>query len=173
MPEEKSELQRQLAELSKELTAYRNEIGPLKAENSQIPELKARISSLEKSLKEKNILPTPSSDRSLILEEELARLKVALSQQKAVESRLCQELVSLRASVGRHERSCKNIISVCCNVPLQNVEELIDPLMTALEADGFNLDVGLVSAFLARVRRIIGPIGLKEEKAEAPDSISE
>jgi molybdopterin converting factor small subunit len=154
-----AELQQQLIAMSRELTEYRKEIDPLRKENATIPELKSRVHSLEKKALEHQInisqsfatVPNGSPDTSS-MDDEVNRLRLALAHQKAVEAHLCQELVSLRSTLGNHELSCKKIISACCNVPLQHVEELLQPLLEALESDDFNLDMTLITNFLAKIR---------------------
>jgi regulatory protein SWI6 len=86
------------------------------------------------------------------VKDEVRKLRDALSHQKAIEAHLCQELLALRTTANHHEKFCKRIISACCNVPLANVEELLPPLLSAVESDAFNLDLRLVSGFMGRIR---------------------
>jgi regulatory protein SWI6 len=152
------ELKTQLNSMSREITKYRKEIDPLRKKNEKIPELKSRIHALERQLSRKelsqSIATVPNSGESDQTQsnEEIARLRMALAHQKTVESHLCQELVCLRGSIGSHELSCKKIIAACCNVSLQHIDELLQPLLEALESDDFNLDMRLISGFLSRIR---------------------
>lgn len=146
--------------MTREITQYRKEIDPLRTENAVIPELKLRVQALEKALSEKQsrnsnfatVPDTPSGDDNSQSQEEITRLRLALAHQKAVETHLCQELVTLRGTIGQHELSCKKIISACCNVPLQQVDEILQPLLDALESDDFNLDMRLVTGVMSRIR---------------------
>lgn len=155
------ELQGQLSSMSREIANYRKEIEPLQRENSTIPGLKSRIIHLEKCLNERQqsqplISPAVTAGmakKSASVDEEVLKLREALSHQKAIEAHLCQELVAFRITANQHEKFCKRIISACCNVPLANVEELLQPLLSAVESDAFNLDLRLVSGFMGRIRR--------------------
>jgi predicted nucleic acid-binding Zn-ribbon protein len=170
-----AELRNQLNAMSKEISGYRKEMGPLQKENAQIPELKAKIQSLEKRLSQKDksqtvaMVPSVESESSQS-NEEINRLRMALAHQKTVEAHLCQELVNLRNSVGNHELSCKKIISACCNVSLHHVDELLQPLLEALESDDFNLDMRLISGFLSRIRAEGGNAGAG---ADVPSELSD
>jgi chromosome segregation ATPase len=152
------ELKNQLNAMSREITSYRKEIDPLRKENETIPELKSRIHALERQLSRKELaqsvatVPNGMESDQAQANEEISRLRMALAHQKTVEAHLCQELVNLRGTIGSHELSCKKIIAACCNVPLQHIDELLQPLLEALESDDFNLDMRLISGFLSRIR---------------------
>ena len=89
--------------------------------------------------------------------DEILRLRESLVHQKAVEAHLCQEIKSLRATASQHESFCKRIISECCNVPLENVAEILEPLLDCVEtSDSFSLDARLVSSFMDGIRSAKG-----------------
>lgn len=129
---------------------------PLKNENMQIPELKGRIAVLEKSVMDRHraetSYPKEVDTRKVPGEDTLRLLREALSRQKAIEAHLNQELVQLRTSSTQHEKFCKRIISACCNVPLANVEELLQPLLDAVESEAFDSDLRLVTGFMESIR---------------------
>ncbi|KAJ2999896.1 transcriptional regulator swi6 [Globomyces sp. JEL0801] len=159
-----SELQRQLCSMTRDIAQYRKEIEPLRSENATIPELKLRIQKLEESLSDNLFMSSQNQSPQLFAVQkpevfspssydEIARLRQALTHQKAIEAHLCQELVNLRGSAGQHELACKRIIATCCNVPLQHVDEILQPLLDAVQSDSFNLDMRLVSTFMSRIRQ--------------------
>jgi hypothetical protein len=152
-----AELQVQLSSMSKEIAQYRKDINPLRQENEQIPEMKARISYLEHLVSDKNKFGNSNAISQLQHEsqsnsEEIVRLKLALSQQKSIEAHLCEDLRKLRSTATQHEIICKKIISSCSNVPLEQVEELLQPLMNAIDSDSLNLDVNFLSSFMVRLK---------------------
>jgi predicted RNase H-like nuclease (RuvC/YqgF family) len=156
--------------MSREISQYRKEIEPLKHENAQIPEYKTTIQNL---LREKATVNSKFSNLThgttvnSGTNDEISRLKLALSHQKTVESRLCQELVTLRASAGHHELSCKKIISVCCNVPLSKIEKSAARLLESLRDEGSN-DFELISTFIAQIKdenASISPVGVSKRSA--------
>ncbi|KAJ3323692.1 Coiled-coil domain-containing protein 39 [Boothiomyces sp. JEL0866] len=161
-----NELRNQIYLMSRELAQSRSEMKPLKAENAIIPELHSQIASLQKALSERayvsqqnnSIATVPTSnvnesDALHAAQEEIHKLKAFQEQQKNVQAQLCEELRTLRSVAGPHEISCKKIIAACCNVPLEHVDELLQPLLDAVEADQFHLDMRLVVGFMSRIRR--------------------
>ncbi|KAJ3274244.1 transcriptional regulator swi6 [Terramyces sp. JEL0728] len=160
-----NELRNQVYLMSRELAQSRAEIKPLKSENSVIPDLQNQIAGLQKALSEKvyvsqqnsNVATVPTSngnesDALQAAQEEIHKLKAFQENQKNVQAQLCEELRTLRSVAGPHEISCKKIIAACCNVPLEHVDELLQPLLDAVEADQFHLDMRLVVGFMSRIR---------------------
>ena len=148
--------------ISREVSHYRKTIGPLEIENSEIPLLKNRIHMLENAIKEnasgknetKSSKKSPSQE-TISLNDEILRLRESLAHQKAVEAHLCQEIKTLRATASQHESFCRRIISECCSVPLQNVSEILEPLLECVEmSDSFNLDSRLVASFMKGIREV-------------------
>lgn len=145
--------------MSKEISQYRKSIEPLEIENAEIPLLKYRIQTLENTIKNMNSASSiseagspASSLKEELVNDEVLRLKEALVHQKAVEVHLCHEIKVLRATSSQHEIFCKRIISECCNVPFDNVVEVLQPLLDAVESnDSFNL-AGLVASFMNGIR---------------------
>ena len=79
-------------------------------------------------------------------------LKKQLAQKDQMNERLLSELVEIRGLTGQHELQCKRIIAACCNIPIEDVEVLLEPLLEAVESDDVDLDMNLVSGFMSRVQ---------------------
>lgn len=141
--------------MSREIADYRNDMEPLKIENLEIPDLKARISSLEKLVLERHRTESVMErlGSSQTPGEESNRLSEALSRQKLIEAHLCQQLVQIRTTSSQNENLCKRVISACCNVSLANVEELLQPLLDAVESDSFDSGLLLVSKHISEIRK--------------------
>lgn len=156
-----SEMQNQLVIMARDLAEYRKVVEPLQTENAEIPALKSRIQALEKALSEKKKSSDYQASNSPVKEriaadpgaaEEILRLREGLAHQKGIVAKLCQELQGLRRFSSKHESFCKRIISECCHVPLESVDEILQPLLEVIETDLVDLDLGLVQNFIAGIQ---------------------
>ncbi|KAJ3159623.1 transcriptional regulator swi6 [Geranomyces michiganensis] len=64
---------------------------------------------------------------------------------------------SASTSSSRTEMGCKKIIAACCRVSVEQVDDLLGPLLTAVESDA-DVDVGAVAAFMMSVKRKEGQV---------------
>ncbi|KAJ3171391.1 transcriptional regulator swi6 [Geranomyces variabilis] len=64
---------------------------------------------------------------------------------------------STTQAASRTEMGCKKIIAACCRVGVEQVDELLGPLLTAVESDA-DVDVGAVAAFMMSVKRKEGRV---------------
>ncbi|KAJ3172232.1 transcriptional regulator swi6 [Geranomyces variabilis] len=64
---------------------------------------------------------------------------------------------SATQAASRTEMGCKKIIAACCRVGVEQVDELLGPLLTAVESDA-DVDVGAVAAFMMSVKRKEGRV---------------
>ncbi|EGF79532.1 hypothetical protein BATDEDRAFT_35432 [Batrachochytrium dendrobatidis JAM81] len=85
------------------------------------------------------------------LRHEVQRLRSIVKDMDDSNRGLLKDLVSLRGSAGQHELKCRRIIAACCNVALEDVGYLLDPLLIAVEADDGDLDMNMVANFMSRV----------------------
>ncbi|KAI8332683.1 hypothetical protein BC941DRAFT_402390 [Chlamydoabsidia padenii] len=59
----------------------------------------------------------------------------------------------LRAETAEKEMQCKRLIAACCNLPIDKIDELVEPLTLAIESDPPDLDLGRVIGFMEKIRR--------------------
>ncbi|KAJ3030776.1 transcriptional regulator swi6 [Rhizophlyctis rosea] len=96
---------------------------------------------------------TAASLTAADLQQQVIRLKTELATKERAEQRLVKELVQLRSKSTEQEMRCKRIIAACCEVEVGEVDELLGPLMKAVEADReVGVDVRDVAGFLGRIR---------------------
>ena len=149
--------------MSREINSFRQDSQPLISANAEITSLKQRIKELEMALTDSARYGKPrnsstSSVESMLQSENLknqdmiSRLRQALLQQKAVESRLVKELLSLRQGASDYELICKKIVACCCDCNESVVDQIMGPLFNALETQG-RIDMRMLTGFLEPYKR--------------------
>ncbi|KAG0175528.1 transcriptional regulator swi6 [Apophysomyces sp. BC1015] len=66
---------------------------------------------------------------------------------------LCSEVERLRTQSAEKEMQCKRLIAACCNLPIEKIDELVEPLTLAIESDPPDLDLARVVGFMEKIRR--------------------
>ncbi|KAI8099856.1 uncharacterized protein BX664DRAFT_290228 [Halteromyces radiatus] len=59
----------------------------------------------------------------------------------------------LRAETAEKELQCKRLIAACCSLPIDKIDELVEPLTLAIESDPPDLDLARVIGFMEKIRR--------------------
>ncbi|CAO3587300.1 unnamed protein product [Absidia cylindrospora] len=59
----------------------------------------------------------------------------------------------LHAETAEKETQCKRLIAACCNLPVDKIDELVEPLTLAIESDPPDLDLARVIGFMEKIRR--------------------
>ncbi|KAF7727338.1 transcriptional regulator swi6 [Apophysomyces ossiformis] len=63
------------------------------------------------------------------------------------------EVERLRAQSAEKEMQCKRLIAACCSLPIEKIDELVEPLTLAIESDPPDLDLARVVGFMEKIRR--------------------
>lgn len=162
--------QRQLRELTRELCNLRKQNIILRQENQQLPDLLHRAQVLEKclcdelsrkqlesSLYEQNYMHSIAMRDQYSspddMRREIAHLRSQLTTKDQIGRELKEEVVHLKANKSTTEHHCRRIISQCCNIPLEDVDNLLSPLMHAVENDDSLADISEVAGFMSRVKQ--------------------
>ncbi|KAG0044756.1 transcriptional regulator swi6 [Gryganskiella cystojenkinii] len=66
---------------------------------------------------------------------------------------LVQEVAEAKSKSSANELLCKRVISICCSIPLEQVDEMLIPLTLAVESEGAGLDLSRVAGFMSRVKQ--------------------
>ncbi|KAI9312158.1 hypothetical protein BX666DRAFT_1989319 [Dichotomocladium elegans] len=66
---------------------------------------------------------------------------------------LRSEVMELRAQTAEKELQCKRLIAACCNLPIEKIDDLVEPLILAIESDPPDLDLARVIGFMEKIRR--------------------
>ncbi|KAI9014814.1 hypothetical protein BC832DRAFT_546543 [Gaertneriomyces semiglobifer] len=170
-----AETRSQLCEVTRELAEVRKQNNLLRKENAMLPDLIQRIKNLESCLAEEmakaigrasdkdapfaahpldGVAPAAGNATDLAsLEAELAALRQSLRAKEAMEASLHSQIIKLRSSTDKSELGCKKIIAACLGVPIENVDDLLTPLLQAIESDGGELDMNALAAFMSSVKR--------------------
>ncbi|KAG0348027.1 transcriptional regulator swi6 [Podila humilis] len=94
--------------------------------------------------------------REKAVEEELLRLKALVFAYQKNEQEMDQEMSDIKGKSPAKELQCKKVIAICCDIPLEKVDDLLGPLTLAVESDGASLDLGRVAGFMSRVKQMEG-----------------
>lgn len=162
----RQESQNQLKDLTKELSKVRKQNQIFKEQQNQVPQLMVRIHNLESELnllheKEQrnskipkiSMMTTETSDYQNLLQQ-IETLQELLTDSEKREQHLHQELANINGDSGISALKCKKIISLCCNIPLNQVDDFIQPLLKAMESDEPELlDIEQVADFMNRLKQ--------------------
>jgi len=197
--------QTQLRNATRALTETRKTIQDFKTQAQQLEEAQQKIKNLEFSLEEESqrtrnqsgystkLRNNNSSDdidllfnvragagagdlsREKIAELEVTHLRSRVSAYQKIQEELMQELAEAKSKSSANELLCKRVISICCSIPLENVDDMLVPLTLAVESEGAGLDLSRVAGFMSRVKQQEGmassntapPSGLKAAAAAA------
>jgi len=91
-------------------------------------------------------IPTTDSVASLI---RLRRLKMWHAR---MEELTTARLRSLQGASAEKEYQCKKIVALCTGIPIDNVEDVLENLVIAVESEAQIVDIGRVSGFMQKVR---------------------
>lgn len=64
-----------------------------------------------------------------------------------------KEIKTLDNQYTEKEMQCKRLIAACCNLPIEKIDELVEPLTLAIESDPPDLDLARVIGFMDKIRR--------------------
>ncbi|KAF9348236.1 transcriptional regulator swi6 [Mortierella sp. AD094] len=92
-------------------------------------------------------------ERELNAQEEVLMLKARILAYEQNEKELAQELAVVKDQSLDRELQCRKVISICCNIPLEKVDEMLVPLTLAVESDGASLDLSRVAGFMSKVKK--------------------
>ncbi|KAF9926068.1 transcriptional regulator swi6 [Linnemannia zychae] len=91
--------------------------------------------------------------REKIVEDDLILLRSRVYAYQKNDEELAAELAEAKSKTSANELLCKKVIAICCNIPLDKVDEMLVPLTLAVESDGASLDLSRVAGFMSRVKQ--------------------
>lgn len=83
--------------------------------------------------------------------DELVRLRFLLSFYSTLNTDLCSTIATLEQTTALKESQCQQVVAICANIPQENVEGMLDELLTAMESDGPDVDLARVANFMQKV----------------------
>ncbi|KAG2222982.1 hypothetical protein INT45_012281 [Circinella minor] len=96
---------------------------------------------------------TSSSSRTQQLEHQIKLLESRIASYTQNDQDLRTELQGLKAQSAEKELQCKRLIAACCNLPIEKIDDLVEPLTLAIESDPPDLDLARVIGFMEKIRR--------------------
>ncbi|ORY99144.1 hypothetical protein BCR43DRAFT_523146 [Syncephalastrum racemosum] len=81
------------------------------------------------------------------------KLKARVAAYRQNDADLQAEVDRLRAQSAEKELQCKRLIAACCQLPIEKIDELVEPLTLAIESDPPDLDLARVIGFMEKIRR--------------------
>ncbi|KAF9946046.1 transcriptional regulator swi6 [Mortierella alpina] len=94
-----------------------------------------------------------ASARDSDVQQEVVLLKARIRAYEQNEKELSKELTEIKDQSLDKELQCRKVISICCNIPLENVDDMLMPLTQAVESDGASLDLSRVAGFMSKVKQ--------------------
>jgi len=109
--------------------------------------------------------------RERLAEDDLILLRSRVYAYQKNDEELAIELAEAKSKTSANELLCKKVIAICCNIPLDKVDDMLVPLTLAVESDGASLDLSRVAGFMSRVKQQEG-MGISASTAAASSSSS-
>ncbi|KAH8555693.1 hypothetical protein BGW37DRAFT_478221 [Umbelopsis sp. PMI_123] len=98
-----------------------------------------------------------ASDTVQQQESKIQQLQLKINSCTKSEMELKKQLEELNAKSSEKEMQYKKLIAVCCGITLERVDDLLQPLIQAVECEQMaNLDIGKVEDFMATVQNDVG-----------------
>ncbi|ORX61521.1 apses-domain-containing protein [Hesseltinella vesiculosa] len=99
-----------------------------------------------------DVLP-PTTDDTDANGKYLTDLKARVLAYSVNNDSLKKYLNELRAETAEKELQCKRLIAACCNLSIDKIDDLVEPLTLAIESDPPDLDLARVIGFMEKIRR--------------------
>ncbi|KAI8388506.1 uncharacterized protein BYT42DRAFT_603008 [Radiomyces spectabilis] len=193
-----NQVHEELRQVTAQLELTRKKLKERQSETQQLAEAHARIQKLEATIRagwhnldvlklddgteseDIDALFTLTTDvseedktpRERHLERQIRRLLARIQAYTKNGQDLQAEVENLRAQSSEREMQCKRLIAICCDLPIEQVDELIEPLTLAIENDPPDLDVNRVIGFMERMKRQSMSSSIPAESTSVKDPMS-
>lgn len=87
------------------------------------------------------------------LEIYVKNIQAKVKAYTANDQELQKEIKELEEQFVEKEMQCKRLIAACCNLPIEKIDDLVEPLTLAIESDPPDLDLARVIGFMDKIRR--------------------
>ncbi|OZJ04070.1 hypothetical protein BZG36_03402 [Bifiguratus adelaidae] len=131
---------------------FRDEVETFFNGTTTTPNIKSDSEGKENDATREPLKNTNGATREQRLEKHVRSLQARLSAFMKNEAELRAQITTMRSQSTEREMQCKRLIATCCNIPLEQVDDLIQPLMQAVESDGRDLDLSRVAGFMTKIR---------------------
>ncbi|KAI9248634.1 hypothetical protein BY458DRAFT_494284 [Sporodiniella umbellata] len=96
---------------------------------------------------------TSEDEKKRLTKERIQKLQAVIKAYKINDGLLQQEIEEMQNQFAEKEMQCKRLIAACCNLPLEKIDDLVEPLTLAIESDPPDLDLARVIGFMDKVKR--------------------
>jgi hypothetical protein len=92
-------------------------------------------------------------ERKRQLESYVKNVQTKVKAYRTNDQTLIREIERLQKNFTEKELQCKRLIAACCNLPMDKIDDLVEPLTLAIESDPPDLDLARVIGFMDKIRR--------------------
>lgn len=92
-------------------------------------------------------------EKKRLLDQHIQHARAKVKAYEANNRKLDQEIAELEHQYTEKEMQCKRLIAACCNLPIDKIDDLVEPLTLAIESDPPDLDLARVIGFMDKIRR--------------------
>lgn len=87
------------------------------------------------------------------LRKHVLKLQSTVGAYTLNDAQLSKQVDTLKAQFAEKEMQCKRLIAACCNLPVEKIDDLVEPLTLAIESDPPDLDLARVIGFMDKIKR--------------------
>ncbi|KAF9575516.1 transcriptional regulator swi6 [Mortierella alpina] len=91
--------------------------------------------------------------REQMAEKDVLELRSRVQAYRRHDDEFSRELAEAKSQTSANELQYKKVIAYCCKIPLDKVDDMVQPLTLAVESDGAGLDLTRVAGFMTRVKQ--------------------
>lgn len=91
--------------------------------------------------------------REQLAEKDVLELRSRVQAYRRHDEEFSRELAEAKSQTSANELQYKKVIAYCCKIPLDKVDDMVQPLTLAVESDGAGLDLTRVAGFMSRVKQ--------------------
>ncbi|CAO3568509.1 unnamed protein product [Mortierella alpina] len=91
--------------------------------------------------------------REQMAEKDVLELRSRVQAYRRHDEEFSRELAEAKSQTSANELQYKKVIAYCCKIPLDKVDDMVQPLTLAVESDGAGLDLTRVAGFMSRVKQ--------------------
>ena len=92
-------------------------------------------------------------EKKTLLDNHIKLVQAKVKAYTANDLELKRETTQLEDQFFEKEMQCKRLIAACCNLPIDKIDDLVEPLTLAIESDPPDLDLARVIGFMDKIRR--------------------
>ncbi|CDH58680.1 related to transcription factor mbp1 [Lichtheimia corymbifera JMRC:FSU:9682] len=151
-----------IAQLRERDQALEKAQGQLRKATQQLQQLQSKLQQKEVERRQQHaelnipplsLLEQCNMTREQWLEEQMKLLQAQVATHAQTRQVLSQQITQLQNRTSQTEIQCKRLIAACCNLPIDKVDLLLDPLLAAVESDPPDESFQQVVGFMDGVKR--------------------